>query len=232
MFAWHIDFSTVSGATAGAVKVGSSRVGSVAFTILQYLKIKLMFKSLLLASAFLGLFATTIAFSIDTQASEITWKAYKVTGSHEGTLAVQDGQLDFKEGQLTGGTFVIDMNSIDVTDIDGQGAVKLEGHLKSQDFFGVEAHPTAAFTITKVVNRGTPGDYRITGDITIKETTKEIRFNAQVVEQEGNYVATADLKLDRTDFNVRYGSGSFFENLGDKTIYDEFDLNIKLVTKK
>lgn len=191
-----------------------------------------MFKSLLLASAFLGLFATTFAFSVDTEASEITWKAYKVTGSHEGTLAIKDGQLDFKDGQLTGGSFEIDMNSIKVTDLDGQGAAKLEGHLKSPDFFGVENHPSAAFTITKVVSRGTPGDYRVTGDITIKETTKEIRFNAEVVEKEGNYIATADVKLDRTDFNVRYGSGSFFENLGDKTIYDEFDLNIKLVTKK
>jgi polyisoprenoid-binding protein YceI len=133
---------------------------------------------------------------------------------------------------LSGGEFAIDMATIKATDITGGMAEKLEGHLKSADFFGVEAHPTAKFVITKVVSRGTPGDYRITGDITIKEKTEEIKFNAKVTEADGIYTATADLKLDRTDFDVRYGSGSFIDNLGDKTIYDEFDLGIKLVTSK
>ena len=112
----------------------------------------------------------------------------------------------------------------------GGGAKKLEGHLKSDDFFGVANHPTASFVITKVAPRGTEGSYKVTGDITIKGTTKEIRFNTQLTEEMGHTVAVADLELDRTDFGLRYGSGSFFDNLGDKTIYDEFELSIRLVT--
>lgn len=191
-----------------------------------------MIKSLLLFTTTLFLAATTVGVSVDTAASQVIWKGYKVTGSHEGTIAVKDGNLDFTDGMLTGGSFSIDMSSIKATDISGGMAEKLEGHLKSADFFGVEDHPTATFEITKVVSRGTAGDYRITGDITIKENTESIRFNAKVTEADGVYTATADLKLDRTDFDVRYGSGSFIDNLGDKTIYDEFDLGIKLVTKK
>ncbi|MBC6994489.1 YceI family protein [Neolewinella lacunae] len=190
-----------------------------------------MFKSLLLFTAFLFT-VTTVAVKVDPAASVVTWKGYKVTGEHTGTIKVQDGQFEFNDGQLTGGSFTIAMNSITCTDLQGGAADKLVGHLKSADFFGVEKFPAATFKITKVVSRGTPGDYRVTGDLTIKETTKEVRFNANVTENAGSYVATADLKLDRSDFDVRYGSGSFFDNLGDKTIYDEFDLNIKLVTEK
>ncbi|OAV45378.1 YceI family protein [Lewinella sp. 4G2] len=190
-----------------------------------------MFKSLLLFTTLLFT-ATVVTVPVDTAGSQVTWKGYKVTGSHEGTIAIQQGDLEFTDGQLTGGSFAIDMSSLKATDITGQGATKLEGHLKSDDFFGVANYPTAKLTITNVVSRGTPGEYRVTGDITIKETTKEIRFNTNVTESNGAYVATADIKLDRTDFDVRYGSGSFFDNLGDKTIYDEFDLNVTLVTKQ
>ena len=190
-----------------------------------------MIKSLLLLTTTLFLAATTVGVSIDTEASQVIWKGYKVTGSHEGTIAVQDGNLDFTDGMLTGGSFTIDMTSIKNTDGSGGMAAKLEGHLKSADFFGVEDHPTATFEITKVVSRGMAGDYRITGDITIKENTESIRFNAKVTEADGVYTATADLTIDRSDFNVRYGSGSFIDNLGDKTIYGEFELGISLVTK-
>ncbi|MFT5999531.1 MAG: polyisoprenoid-binding protein YceI [Neolewinella sp.] len=191
-----------------------------------------MIKSLLLLTTTLFLAATTVGISVDTEASQVIWKGYKVTGSHEGTIAVEDGNLDFTDGILTGGSFAINMASIKATDISGGSAAKLEGHLKSADFFGVENYPTAVFKITKVVSRGMAGDYRITGDITIKEKTESIRFNAKVTEADGVYTATAELNLDRTDFDVRYGSGSFIDNLGDKTIYDEFDLGIILVTKK
>lgn len=192
-----------------------------------------MFKSFFLISSLALFFATTISsVAIDNAASTITWKGYKVTGSHEGTIDVEKGNLEFTDGLLTGGSFAINMTSLKATDVSGGMAQKLEGHLKSADFFGVEEHPLAMFTITKVVSRGTPGDYRITGDITIKEHTESIRFNATVTEADGVYTAKADLKLDRTDFDIRYGSGSFIDNLGDKTIYDEFDLGITLVTAK
>ncbi|MEL6846087.1 MAG: YceI family protein, partial [Bacteroidota bacterium] len=143
-----------------------------------------MMKSLLFFSTLLFAF-TTATVNVDTEASQITWKGYKVTGSHEGTINVENGELAFDEGVLTGGSFDINMGSITVTDLQGGMAQKLEGHLKSPDFFGVEKFPTATFNITKVVSRGTAGAYRITGDLKIKETTKTIRFNANVEEKEG-----------------------------------------------
>ncbi|PHI18395.1 lipid-binding protein [Lewinellaceae bacterium SD302] len=167
--------------------------------------------------------------SVDTAKSTVTWKGYKVTGSHEGTIDLAKGDLLVQDGELTGGNFTIDVTSLKVTDITGGGAQKLEGHLKSDDFFGVADHPTANLVITKVAPRGTEGSYKVTGDITIKGTTKEIRFNTQLTEEMGQTVAVADIELDRTDFGLRYGSGSFFDNLGDKTIYDEFELSIRLV---
>ena len=112
------------------------------------------------------------------------------------------------------------------------GAKKLVGHLKSDDFFGVEKHPTASLQVTKVISRGKVGSYKIIGDLTIKGTTKEIKFNTVVDNTTGVPVASADLTIDRSDFGIRYGSGSFFDDLGDKTIYDEFDLSLKLVGTK
>ncbi len=191
-----------------------------------------MIKSLFLFTTLFFAAAVTVSISVDTEASQVTWKGYKVTGSHEGTIAVKEGNFDFTDGVLSGGSFSIDMTSLKATDITGGTAAKLEGHLKSAEFFGVEKFPTASFVITKVVSRGTPGDYRVTGDLTIKEKTQTLRFNTKVSEEMGKYVAKADLTIDRTDFDVRYGSGSFFDNLGDRTIYDEFDLGITLVTKK
>ena len=169
--------------------------------------------------------------SVDTTKSVITWKGYKVTGEHAGTLKVKSGDLNFTDGKLSGGNFIIDMTSLAVTDLKGGGAEKLAGHLTSPDFFGTEKYPTAKFEITKVVSRGKAGEYKIIGDLTIKETTKEIKFNAVVSESNGVKTATADITLDRTDYDVRYGSGSFFDGLGDKTIYDEFDLSVSLVVK-
>lgn len=191
------------------------------------------FFTLLALFAFTGFaFTTAVSVAVDADASQITWKGYKVTGEHAGTIAVKEGNFTYDGDVLTGGSFVIDMTSIACTDLQGEYAGKLVGHLKSDDFFGVATYPTAKFEITKVVSRGKAGDYKITGNLTIKETTKEIRFNANVDQSTGVPVATADITIDRSDFNVKYGSGSFFDNLGDKTIYDEFDLGLKLVGTK
>lgn len=169
--------------------------------------------------------------TLDVNESEIVWRGYKVTGKHHGVVSLKSGDLEMEDGKLTGGNFEIDMTTIEVKDMQGEYAGKLAGHLKSGDFFGVEKHPTAKFVITQVVSRGTPGSYKIVGDLTIKETTKSIKFQANVAEEDGKNVATANITVDRSDFDVRYGSGSFFDNLGDKTIYDEFELEVRLVTK-
>lgn len=188
--------------------------------------------------ALVSLFALgTLAFNnavenlkVDTQSSYITWHGYKVTGKHFGKVKIKDGDLKFEDGKLTSGSFEIDMTSINVEDLSGDGAKKLEGHLKSEDFFGVEKYPTAKFVITRAAE-AKPGEYRIKGDLTIKSITKPITFDAYISEKGGKQTATAKIKIDRSEYNVRYGSGSFFDNLGDKTIYDEFDLEVNLIVK-
>jgi len=160
---------------------------------------------------------------INTEASTITWKAYKVTGSHEGTIDLASGNLDFNGTILTGGAFVVDMTTINTTDLEGEYKQKLDGHLHSDDFFGTATHKTASLEITSVKASG-KNAYNATANLTIKNITKEVNFTISVYGSK----ATANLKVDRSQFDVRYGSGSFFDNLGDKTIYDEFDLVVDL----
>ena len=190
---------------------------------------KLFFLPLLAFIAFA--FTTISTYSVDTSNSEVKWTASKVTGTHTGTVKLQSGDLQMEDGQLVGGSFVIDMTTIDCTDLQGEWKDKLVGHLKSPDFFGVDTYPTAKFVVTRAYPTDTKGNYRVIGNITIKETTKEIKFDAAVGELGGKPTATAKITLDRTDFDVRYGSGSFFDDLGDKTIYDEFDLEVTLAGK-
>lgn len=171
-------------------------------------------------------------YKVDAGASNIVWNGYKVTGAHTGNVKVKTGKLVMDDGKLTGGNFEIDMSSITCTDMSGGGADKLVGHLKSDDFFGVATYPVAKFSITRAIPTDTKGNYKIVGNLTIKATTKEIKFNANVTETNGEAKATGKITIDRSEFDVRYGSGSFFDSLGDKTIYDEFDLNVSLVAKK
>ncbi len=165
----------------------------------------------------------------DVTTSEIVWKAYKVTGQHDGTVDLKNGTLIFQDNLLVGGDFSMDMTTIKNTDMaGGGGAAKLEGHLRSDDFFSVDNHPTADFKITNVIPYGTTGNYKIKGDLTIKGITKEIKFMANVANIDGVLTATADITIDRSEFDVRYGSGTFFDGLGDKALHDNFDLFIKL----
>ena len=160
---------------------------------------------------------------IKTDKSSVTWKGYKVTGSHEGKISIKSGYLSFDEGKLTGGEFTIDMASIVNTDLEGEYKGKLEGHLKSADFFSVEEFPTANLVFNKVKSKGN-NVYEISGDLTIKDQTQPVTFKISI---DGNK-AVADLKIDRTKFGVKYRSTSFFEDLKDKAIYDEFDLSSNL----
>lgn len=154
-----------------------------------------------------------------TDKSTLVWKGYKVTGSHHGTVDIKSGSLIFKDGVLTGGNITIDMSSIENADLDGEYKGKLEGHLKSDDFFGVEKHPTAALTLTKVKPDG-KNAYAATGNLTIKGITNPVDLEISIYGNKAN----ATMKVDRSKFDVRYGSTSFFDGLKDKAIYDEFDL--------
>ena len=156
---------------------------------------------------------------IKTENSKLVWKGYKVTGSHEGTIDIQSGNLTFEDDKLTGGNFTINMTTLASTDLEGEYKGKLEGHLKSDDFFGVATHKTATLEFTEVEASG-KNSYNVTGDLTIKGETNPVNFTISIY---GNK-ATANLKVDRTQYGVKYGSASFFDNLKDKAIYDEFDL--------
>jgi len=167
---------------------------------------------------------------VDASTSTVKWVGKKVTGQHNGSISLKGGRLEMEGDQLTGGIFTIDMASISCEDLSGDSKGNLEGHLKSDDFFGVATYPTATFVITKAVPQG-PGAYKVVGNMTIKSTTEEVQFTANVEEKDGKMVATADLVIDRTKYDIRYGSGSFFDNLGDKTIYDNFELAVTLVSE-
>ncbi|GMN04817.1 YceI family protein [Croceitalea sp. MTPC5] len=160
---------------------------------------------------------------VNIEKSNVTWKGYKVAGSHTGTITIKSGNLVFNDDNLTGGNFVIDMTTISVTDLEGEYKNKLEGHLKSDDFFGVAKFPTAALVFKNIKANG-KNSYDVTGNITIKGKTESIDFDLSVY---GNK-ATASLKIDRSKFDVRYGSTSFFDGLKDKAIYDEFDIVVDL----
>ena len=156
---------------------------------------------------------------IKTENSKLVWKGYKVTGSHEGTIDIQSGSLIFEGDKLTGGNIVINMATIASTDLEGEYKGKLEGHLKSDDFFGVETHSTSTLEFTEVKASG-KNSYNVIGNLTIKGKTNPVNFAISIY---GNK-ATASLKVDRTKYDVKYGSASFFDGLKDKAIYDEFDL--------
>ena len=153
--------------------------------------------------------------------SSVKWLAKKVTGSHEGVVTISDAHLHFEDDMLTGGNIKINMNSINCTDLVGEPKEQLEAHLLSDDFFGTKYYPTAELEIVKAENISND-TYKIEGIIEIKGVKQDIAFNANIK----NGIAKADLVIDRSKFNVRYGSGTFFENLGDKMIYDEFNLSV------
>lgn len=184
-----------------------------------------------LASLFVTNPSTQATLKVDAAASKIEWVGKKVTGQHNGTINLKEGSLDVENGVLKGGSFTVDMTSLVSLDLTGEWKGKLEGHLKSDDFFGVATYPTSTFVTTKVVPQG-PGKYKVIGNITIKGKTQEIQFPATLEEKDGNYVGVASLIIDRSKFDVKYGSGSFFDDLGDKTIYDDFELTVTLVAKK
>ena len=156
---------------------------------------------------------------IKTDKSSLVWKGYKFTGSHHGTIDIKSGSLTFDNDKLTGGEFIVDMTTLVSKDLEGGMKGKLEGHLKSDDFFGVEAHPTASLVFTKVKPSG-KNAYSVTGDLTIKGKTSPITFTIAIYGSKAN----ATLKVDRSKYDVKYGSTSFGDVLKDKVIYDEFDL--------
>ena len=171
-------------------------------------------------------------FKVDTKASTLTWLGKKVTGQHTGTIGISSGELIGEGKSIKEGSFEIDVNSLTVTDIADPGSnAKLVGHLKADDFFGVSKFPKATFVISSISPKS-GNDYTVKGKLTIKGKTNDIEFPATITNDGKKVTANAKIVVDRTKFDIRYGSKTFFENIGDKAISDEFELTLKLVANQ
>jgi polyisoprenoid-binding protein YceI len=175
-------------------------------------------------------------FNIDYKASTISWHGEKVTGSgHDGTIRVSSGQVTVAKGNLSAGKLKVDMNGITCTDLtDAESNSNMINHLKSADFFNTAAFPDANFEIVSVKAEAdkSGNTHKITGKFTIKGITKEITFPAKVTGTATQVNINGTFNLDRAQFDVKYGSSSFFDSLGDKAINNDIRLTFNLVAKK
>ncbi len=165
-------------------------------------------------------------YNIETAQSQITWTGREVsTSSHYGTLDFVSGNFEISNGAIVNGEFIVDMTSINNQDMEGDSKARLEGHLKSDDFFSVESYPTAAISInsSELIS---DGKWNVSADLSIKGFTHPVNF--EMISSEDGW--SANLVFDRSKYDVRFRSGSFFENLGDKLIYDDIELSINLTT--
>jgi polyisoprenoid-binding protein YceI len=195
----------------------------------------LVSKNATLESKTVQLKATPYTVLLDK--SELSWNAKKVTGEHYGKVNLKSGQILVDKNKVVGGTFVIDMSSLTVEDIKDKATnEKLSAHLKSDDFFSTEKYNVANFTITSVKpiaksQAGKP-NATVTGNLTIKGITNPVTFPAIINLKNGIVTAVADITVDRTKFDIRYRSSNFFQDLGDKAIYDDFEITLNVSAKQ
>lgn len=172
--------------------------------------------------------ANATTYNVDN--GQVIWTGTKVGGQHTGTIAVTKGEISATNGKVGSGMFQIDMNSISTTDLEGESKGKLDGHLKSPDFFNVGAHPTGTFKITSVSDlTGNPdANTSVTGDLTIKGITKSVTFPANVASA-GNKISVVSpaFKINRTEWDIKYGSG-LVGTAADKIIHDEMSLVLNI----
>ena len=170
--------------------------------------------------------AVDATYNIKQDQSSLVWTGREVsTSSHYGTINFTSGQFEIADGLISQGEFFVDMTSITVQDLTGGSKDRLEGHLRSDDFFSVESFPTAHLYISssEVISNG---KWMVNGFLTIKDISHPVLFEMANTEDGWN----ASLVFDRSKYNVKFRSGTFFENLGDKLIYDDIELKINLKT--
>ena len=176
--------------------------------------------------------AEATKYTADASASTIAWKGTAPTKSHNGTISISEGSLALEGGKLTGGNFILDMNSMVNLDLeDEKYNEKLIGHLKSADFFDVEKNAFSAFAITGVDEKD--GNILVKGNLTIKGIKKNIEFPA-TVSVDGDVVSFASetFNIDRTEWDVKYNSGKFVEGLKDKLIDDNIEVSFTVKATK
>ncbi len=173
---------------------------------------------------------------VDVTQSIVEWLGKKVTGQHNGTVKISEGNVYVKDNKLVGGTVKADIRTLEDTDLasDPDSKKKLETHLKSDDFFNAEKFPFTTFEISSVEESKDPSKpkYIVIGNLTIRNITKGVSFPANIDVNGNNVSADINADIDRTDFGLKYGSGKFFEGLGDKAISDIFNLKIKITAKQ
>ena len=165
-------------------------------------------------------------FKIVSTQSNIDWVGKKVTGAHNGTIAVKGGELILNENNLIGGKVIVDIASIKILDItDPTTNAQFASHLASDDFFATEKYPEATLEITSVSGK------HVEGNLTIKGITQPIGFDVAMTINQDTLIATGKLVIDRTRYGMKFRSGNFFKDLGDTLIYNDFELNILITAK-
>ena len=171
------------------------------------------------------------SYDIISTKSELKWIGKELsTDTHTGTLVLKNGKIDVNANGVIHGEVEIDMTTITVTDMQGKWGKKLEGHLKSPDFFDVGKYSSAFITFQSDENPIKNNQINLTGELTIKDITHPISFTAELLQKNPTLKAKASMSFDRSEYDVRFRSGKFFENLGDKLILDDIEVDVLLVT--
>ncbi len=175
--------------------------------------------------------ATGTTYNVDIAASTINFLGTKPIGTHNGLMHLKDGKLIVGNGTITGGSFTIDMSKMEIQDKDTAYSYKLVGHLLSPDFFDAAKYPTSKFEITKceVLTNDSTGTHRISGNLTMKDSTKNVTFPAKISITDAGVTATADFIIDRTQWGLHYGND---KSLKDKFIYPEVKIKFNIQAKK
>jgi len=168
------------------------------------------------------------AKALDLNLSKLTFVGTKPTGRHSGEIPIKSGSLQMKENKLVGGNFILDLTNVKITDLKGDVANKLAGHLMSSDFFNAEQYPNATFEITNVTALNSKANkYNVTGNLTLKDVIKSVTFAANVTDA-ANFKANANFNIDRTQWGMNYGND---RSLGDKFINPIVNIGLNIVTK-
>lgn len=168
-------------------------------------------------------------YTADVEATKLTWVGRKISSGHDGTIDLKNGSLIIgADGQING-KFNIDMSSISVSDLQGGGKKSLERHLKNEDFFDVNNFPIATLEFSSRTENIIANKLSLASELTVKNITNPLKFSAQIIEASPQLKIKADIVFDRSIYDVRYGSGKFFENLGDRLILDEVQIGAILL---
>ena len=170
-------------------------------------------------------------YVMDNDNSSIKWTGRELsTKSHYGSLQMKNGSLTVNTDGTVNGIIKIDMTTIDCEDLQGRSKASLERHLRSDDFFSVESHPIATLTFKSEGGIGAGNKLAFNGDLEIKGISHPISFESEVKSVDPKVSALVDMTFDRSKYNVRFRSGTFFQNLGDKLIYDDIEISVDIRT--